>query len=89
MTSSKRYPTPERHPWDVDFDSTKVGLERFARALISTASTMTDSFTIGNFPLGRGVTVFARVHIPEGREEEFDAICLPGRRAKPPKISLA
>jgi len=78
------------NPWDTDCEATKVGLERFIRALLCVQGHFTSSFTIGNYPLNvpsRGVSVFFRVHIPDGREREFEE--LSGMTlAAPPKIVL-
>lgn len=56
-----RYPRAPLVPWDVDIDTTKAALERFARALIECDATLTCSMTLGGFPLGRGVSAFTRV----------------------------
>ena len=66
-----------REHWDVDIDSTRIGLERAARALIETGSQLLDSSRIGKYPLGRGITVFLRVAIPPGEADRFREISRP------------
>jgi hypothetical protein len=62
----------QKKPWDTDCDATKAGLERFMRALIITGSHFTSSFTLAPVERPcRGVSVFFRVWIPEGREGVF------------------
>ncbi len=81
----KRIVMPEDYrPWDVDIDTAKVSLERTMRALLVTGSTMTDHMRIGDYPLGRGISAFLRVQIPDGREDEFRSICKPQRMQTPP-----
>ncbi len=61
----------EKLPWDVDCDATKVGFERFLRALVCTRSHFTDSFSLASVLKPSRVTVFFRVWIPEGQEQTF------------------
>ena len=78
----------ERNPRDVDIDTTKAALERLARALIVTDTTLTCSMVIGRHELGRGVSAFLRVFIPPGNEARFDEICRPIKRRPPPKVCV-
>ena len=78
----------ETWPWDVGIDTTKAALQRCMAALILTDATMTCSMRIGNYPLGRGVSATLRVHIPEGRQDEFRELAKPYRMAPPPQVSV-
>ena len=78
------------HPWAVDIDTTKVGLEHCMRALIVTGSALTSSMTLGGVGwdrFGRGYTAFLRVQIPEGAEARVDSICLPIERRRASTVS--
>ena len=77
----------EKKAWDVD-DVTwsKESLSRCFRALIVVNGHFTDSFTIRPPRSGRD-SVFLRVWIPEGREEEFENLCKAKLR-KPPVVSV-
>ncbi|MDP3908875.1 MAG: hypothetical protein Q8Q14_00650 [Gemmatimonadales bacterium] len=79
--------TPKRWPWDVDIDTTRVGLERCMRALIETESTMTSSMRLSK-RMGRGVSAFLRVHVPEGREANFRAIARPIEMRPMPRVQV-
>lgn len=74
--------------WNCDIDTTKSGLERFARALLMTGSTMTSSFILSHH-FGRGVSAFTRVLVPDDRKEEFEEIAKPiGGLRVPPKVAV-
>lgn len=78
---------PQLLPWDTDVSATRAGLERLMRALICVGGHFTDSFAFGPMDPPSRISVFLRVFIPEGREEEFKT------RAKaellpPPRVHL-
>lgn len=80
----------DRRPWDVSIITTKVGLERCMRALLLTGSHLTGHFRIGSdLPLGRGISAFLRIQVPEGEEERFREIAQPDSMGPPPRIELA
>jgi hypothetical protein len=78
----------KRKPWDVTIPTTKVGLERCMRALLLTGSHMTSHFRLGDFDLGRGISAFLRVQIPEGLEDRFRELAQPEDMHPPSKINL-
>ncbi len=81
--------TGNKLPWGADCAATRVGLERFMRALICTGSHFTDSFTLAPVDKpSRGVTVFFRVWIPEGSEQRFMALALVDELTPPPRVQL-
>ena len=64
--------TTDKIPLDANCDATKVGLERFMRALIVVGGHFTDSFTLA--PVvepSRGVTVFFRIWLHPSTEARF------------------
>ena len=75
--------------WDCDIDTTRAGLERFARGLILCGGRMTSSFTLGK-DLGRGVSAFTRIQLQRSKAEAFCEIVQPidGLR-RPPKAGTA
>lgn len=75
-------------PWDVSIATTRVGLERCMRAILLTRATLTDHFRMGNFPLGRGISAFLRVQIPEGEEDRFVELAKPEDFRPPPVVSI-
>lgn len=83
MTDSKG-----RVPWDVDIDTTRIGLERLGRALIETDSTLTCSMVLGDHQLGRGVSAFLRVFVPDGKEKVFREMCRPIVMKPPPSVCV-
>lgn len=72
-------PTPPRSPYECAVDTTRVGLERLARALLVTDSHLTSSLIPAGFPLGRGVSATVLVLVPDGRGEWFSQECRPIR----------
>ena len=59
------------------------------RALLLTGSQLTDSMRLDHrAPLGRSVTAFLRVQIPEGNEADFRALCQPYTMRPPGRIQL-
>ena len=75
--------------WDVTVDWSKVSMVRTLRALFQTRSFFTDSFVLGAFEnLRPRDSVFLRVFIPEGREDEFDKLCQPYDRRTMPVVSV-
>lgn len=61
---------PKRWTWEVSVDTSRIGLERFATALLMTKAHLKDSITLFG-TLGRGVTSIAHVALLEGTEEKF------------------
>lgn len=80
----------DKQPWDAECDATRVGLERFMRALIVVKGHFTDSFYLAPVDKPtRGVTVFFRVWIPEGLEAKFALLAKPISPLKaPPRVSV-
>ena len=66
--------------WLVTIDTTRLGLERCMRALLMTGSQLRRHHRIGSHPLGRGVSAWLLVAIPEWQESRFDEICRPVER---------
>ena len=82
-------PVNGKLPWDADCDATRVGMERFLRALVCTRSHFTDSFTLA--PVSkptRGVTVFFRVWIAVGQEQAFLEMAGVDALKPPPRASV-
>lgn len=78
----------EKIPWDADCDATRVGLERFMRALVVTHSHFSDSFTLASVVKPGRVTVFFRVWIPEGEEQAFMKLACIDEMKPPPRVAL-
>lgn len=79
-----------RIPWDIAIDTTKAGLERLARALIATDSTLTDALVLGgDLDMGRGVSAFLRVHVPAPQADRFYDLCKPIEMKPPPRVVLS
>lgn len=85
----RRHPTPDRQPWDVTLEQTgEKRLAKFVKALVVTDSTMTCSLRIYETPSWdyKGSVQF-RVHVPIGREDEFESVS--GERLeKMPRIQV-
>ncbi len=58
-------------PWDAECMATRVGMERFLRALVCTRSHFSDSHTLAPIDKPRRVSVFFRVWVPSGNELLF------------------
>jgi len=79
----------EKLPWDVDIDATKIGMERFIRALVVTDGHFTDSFSLASVEKpSRFVTVFFRVWIKPGAEQRFLALAGVDKLRPPPVVNL-
>ena len=75
--------------WDVTVDWSKVSMVRTLRAMLQTRSYFTDSFALVKFEnLRPRDSVFLRVFIPEGREDEFDKLCQPYDRRPAATIAV-
>ena len=73
--------------WHVDIDTTKPALERFARALLTTGTSLEPSrFIMGE--LGRGVSALVVVSIVEGKAEEFRLTVRPIRMMPPIRVCV-
>lgn len=75
-------------PWDAECDATKVGMERFLRALVCTGSHFTDSHSLAPVLCPSRITVFFRVWIPEGQEQTFLALSRGDELKPPPRVSV-
>jgi hypothetical protein len=74
----------ERKPWDLETDHSGTEmLARVLRALITTQSTMTDSFKFSQ-SYGRGISLFLRVQVPVGKEEILRELLGHGAELKEP-----
>jgi hypothetical protein len=78
----------EKLPWDVDCDATRVGMERFLRALVCTRSHFTDSFSLAPVVKPSRVTVFFRVWIPTGSEQRFLELAQVDELKPPQRVSV-
>jgi hypothetical protein len=77
--------------WHVDIDTTRVGLERFARALLTTGSGLECGYAsrlISSYPFGRGVTALVVVQIPDGQQSEFRCEAKPVHMCAPPIVDI-
>jgi len=75
-------------PWEVSIDTTRIGLERLARALISTESQLINSYIFGDYPLGRGISAQLLIKIPKGNEETFKELCKPEDMRPPSRLQV-
>lgn len=87
--SSALDPRAPRKPWDLTmYDSGPTALSVAMRALVETRSHFTDSMKLHPH-FGRGVSLFLRVQVPEGREESLRAaIGKRGELREPPQVHL-
>lgn len=76
-----------KKPWDAEVDATRTGLERLMRALLVVGGHFTDSFSLAPVTERPSrVTVWLRVHLPEGAEERFRELAHLGEvRLRPPQ----
>jgi hypothetical protein len=75
-------------PWDAECDATKVGMERFLRALVCTKSHFSDSFSLAPVNTPSRVTVFFRVWVPEGQEQRFLEMAKLDELKPPPRVQV-
>lgn len=75
--------------WDVEFDATKIAMERVMRALVVTSSHFTSSFTLAPVDKPtRGVSVFMRVWVPSGKEQRFLELAGLDELKPPPRVHV-
>jgi hypothetical protein len=77
--------------WHVDIDTTKIGLERFARALLKTGSGLEcgrSSRLLPAYPFGRGVTALVVVQVPDGQQDEFRCEAKPVHMTAPAIVDI-
>ena len=58
--------------WEISIDTTKVALERLARALLTTNSGLpAGKRLMPHYKWGRGISAHLMVEVPDGRQDEF------------------
>lgn len=80
--------TPKTWPWEVSISTSGAALQRCMRALLLTKSKLTSSYRLGDYPLGRGISAFLMVVVPEGSEEEFRTIAKPEYMKPPSRLQV-
>lgn len=73
--------------WHVDIDTTHKALERFAVALLTTGAELLPSRLIMDSRLGRGVTAFVVVRLPDESVDRFREVCAPIAMRRPGRLA--
>lgn len=61
-----------KKPYECSVPATRVSLERMMRALVSTGSHFTNSWSLGSVDVPSSNTVFLRVWVHEGSQSTFE-----------------
>jgi hypothetical protein len=79
----------EKVPYDAECDATRIGMERFFRALLAVRGHFSDSFSLAPIDTPSRVTIFLRVWLRPGTEARFVELAKIREPLKtPPRVSV-
>lgn len=84
----RRRPDQRSWYWELSVDTTAIGLERLARAMLLCGGLVSSITVWPGFPLGRGVSASLMVRIPDGQEDRFRVRCRPITMEPPQLIQV-